>query len=106
MIPSVKEWYTAYKGDDFEIVAVHYPEFSYEEKFENVVNAVNEWGIEYPVAIDNNGRTWRAYGQRYWPTRYVIDKEGNIRYKHIGERGYEETAAVIEALMAQPDPEG
>lgn len=101
----MKEWYAKYAGDDFEIIAVHYPEFAYEEKIENVQAFVTETEIEYPVAIDNDGKTWRAYRQRFWPTRYVIDKEGNIRYKHIGERGYEETDAVIQALMALPDPE-
>lgn len=100
----MKEWYAAYQGEDFEIIAVHYPEFSFEEKVENVQAFVTDNEIQYPVAIDNDGKTWRAYRQRFWPTRYVIDKEGNIRYKHIGERGYDETAAVIEALMALPDP--
>ena len=97
----MKEWYAKYNDQGFEIIAVHYPEFSYEEKYENVVNAVEEFGIEYPVAIDNEGRTWRAYRQRFWPTRYVIDKQGNIRFKHIGEGAYEDTDLVIQALLAE-----
>jgi hypothetical protein len=60
--------------------------------------------VRYPVAIDNDGVTWRAYKQRYWPTRYVLDKQGRIRYKHIGEGAYAETEAVIQSLMAEPDP--
>ena len=101
MIPSVKEWYSKYSGDDFEIVAVHYPEFSFEEDYDNVAAAVEEFGIEYPVVQDNSGKIWRAYRQRFWPTRYVLDKEGNIRYKHIGEGAYEETDRVIAALLAE-----
>ena len=101
MIPSVKEWDAKYANDDFEIVAVHYPEFSFEEDLGNVEEAVAGFGIEYPVVLDNSGKIWRSYRQRFWPTRYVIDKEGNIRYKHIGEGAYEETDKVIAALLAE-----
>jgi len=102
VVPHVIGWDNAYSGDDFEIVAIHYPEFSFEEKIENVQEAINEFGIEYPVAIDNDGKTWRAYRQRFWPTRYLIDRSGNIRFKHIGEGAYDETARLIEALIAEP----
>lgn len=101
-MPHVIEWYDEYAGEDFEVVAIHYPEFSFEEKVENVEDALDRFGIEYPVALDNNGQTWRAYRQRYWPTRYLIDRDGNIRYKHIGEGAYNETARNIEALIAEP----
>lgn len=101
VIPHMNEWYGRFAGDAFEIISVHYPEFGYEEDVDNVQAALVTWDIAFPVAIDNDGQTWRAYKQRYWPTRYVVDKQGNIRYMHIGERGYEETAAVIEALMAE-----
>ena len=97
----MKEWDEAYGGSEFEIVGVHYPEFSYEEEYDNVAAAVERLGIAYPVTLDNEGRTWRAYRQRYWPTRYVVDKAGQIRYKHIGEGAYDETARVIEALLAE-----
>jgi peroxiredoxin len=101
VIPSVKEWDAKYDGADFEIIGVHYPEFSFEEDYENVADAVAEYGIEYPVVQDNSGTIWRAFRQRFWPTRYVIDKQGNIRYKHIGEGGYDETDQVIAALLAE-----
>lgn len=94
-----------YQGEDFQVVAVHYPEFAYEKEYTNVVAATERLDVPYPVAIDNDGRTWRAYSQRYWPTRYVLDKMGHIRFKHIGEGAYEETEAVIQALMAEADPE-
>ncbi len=70
-------------------------------------DALERYEITYPVAIDNNRQTWRAYNQRYWPTTYLIDKNGRIRYQHIGEftRGSDlEAVAAIEALMAEPDP--
>lgn len=84
------------------MVSVHYPEFKYEEELENVKAATERLGVAYAVAIDNDGKTWRAYRQRYWPTRYVLDKRGHIRYQHIGEGAYDETEAVIQALMAEP----
>jgi thiol-disulfide isomerase/thioredoxin len=104
VMPYLDSWYDTYKGDDFTIVGVHYPEFSYEENVDNVRDAAARFGIEYPIAIDNDGKTWRAYEQRFWPTRYLVDKNGNIRYKHIGEGAYAETEALIQALMAEPDP--
>ena len=104
MIPWVREWYEKYEGDDFIVIGMHYPEFGYEEDFDNVLQATQELGVAYPVALDNDGATWRAYQQRFWPTRYLIDKEGNIRYKHIGEGAYEETEHFIQQLIAEPDP--
>lgn len=99
MVPHVNEWYDKYAGEDFEIVGVHYPEFSYEEQVENVAKALEDMEIKYPVPIDNEGLTWRAWRQRYWPTRYLIDRDGNIRYKHIGEGAYEETDRFIQVLI-------
>ena len=101
MVPHVIEWYDKYAGDDFEIIAVHYPEFSFEREVENVAQAIEDQGITYPVVLDNDRVAWGAYKQRFWPTRYLIDKQGYIRYKHIGEGAYEETARLIEALIAE-----
>ena len=93
--------YEKYDGEDFTVISVHYPEFNYEKDVENVQNAAAELGVAYPIAIDNDRLTWGAYNQRFWPTRYLIDKEGNIRYKHIGEGAYDETEQAILALMAE-----
>ncbi len=101
VIPYMREWHERYAGDDFIVVTIHYPEFSYEEDIDNVREALIRNEIEYAVAIDNEGLTWRAYGQRYWPTRYLIDRGGHIRYKHIGEGGYDETDAAIRQLLAE-----
>lgn len=101
VIPHMNEWYTDYAGDDFEILSIHYPEFSYEHDIDNVRAAVAEHGIEFPVAIDNARMTWSAWNQRYWPTRYLVDRDGNVRFFHIGEGAYAETAAAIETLLAE-----
>ena len=93
--------YDKYDGEEFTVVSVHYPEFNYEKDVDNVRNAAADLGVAYPIAIDNDRLTWNAYNQRFWPTRYLIDKEGNIRYTHIGEGAYEETEQAILALMAE-----
>jgi len=101
VIPSLKDWHSKYADQGLVIIGNHYPEFSYERELENVRNAVKDYGIEYAVAQDNDGKTWRAYKNHYWPTLYLIDKQGRIRYVHIGEGRYQETEQNIQALLAE-----
>ena len=98
----MREWHQAYGPEGLVIIGNHMPEFNYESKLDNVKQALVQLDVSYPVAIDNDRRTWRAYNNRYWPTIYLIDKQGNIRYKHIGEGGYDRTEKVIQALLAEP----
>ena len=86
------------------IIGNHYPEFSHERDLDNLRNAVSELGIEYAVAQDNDGKTWQAYNNRYWPTLYLIDKNGNLRYVHIGEGAYRKTEEAIQTLLAEIYP--
>lgn len=86
------------------MIGNHYPEFNHEEDLDNLKEAVERFEILYPVAQDNDGETWRAYKNRYWPTLYLIDKRGNIRYTHIGEGQYKATEAAIQALLAEGYP--
>jgi hypothetical protein len=101
VIPSLKEWDEKYRDQGLVIIGNHYPEFSFEEDLTNLQTAVAENGIKYAVAQDNDGATWRAYKNRYWPTLYLIDKNGRIRHIHIGEGGYDETEAAIQSLLAE-----
>jgi hypothetical protein len=80
---------------------VHTPEFEFEKKKENVQMAIKKYGIQYAVMQDNDYTTWRAFKNRYWPHKYLIDAEGYIRYDHIGEGGYEETEMKIQELLAE-----
>lgn len=105
MIPSLREWYEKYSDDDLVIIGNHYPEFGYEADLGNLKQAILNLGISYPVAQDNDGDTWKAYKNRYWPTLYLIDKYGQIRYIHIGEGRYGETESAIQALLAEPAQE-
>ncbi len=102
MIPSLRDWHERYGPQGFTVIANHYPEFDYETDFGRLEQAVRELGVTYPVVQDNEGSIWRAYNNRYWPTQYLIDKLGNIRYIQIGEGGKIETEAAIQALLAEP----
>ena len=86
---------------DFTVVGVHSPEFAFERSAENVERAVREHGIEYPVGLDNDFVAWNAYGNRYWPTIYLIDRAGQIRYTQIGEGNYGRTETAIRTLLAE-----
>jgi len=101
VIPSLKEWHTKYKDQGLVIIGNHFPEFSYESDLQNLKKAIEEADIEYAVAQDNRGDTWRAYKNHYWPTLYLIDKQGHIRYVHIGEGRYKQTEENIQALLAE-----
>jgi thiol-disulfide isomerase/thioredoxin len=104
VMPSLKQWHAAYKDQGFVLIGNHYPEFEYESKLDNLKDAIAREGIEYAVAQDNQGGTWRAYHNRYWPALYLIDKRGHIRYVHIGEGAYAETEQNIQALLAEAYP--
>lgn len=97
--PYVKEWYDRYKNRGFTVVAVHSPEFSHEKKLANVRDYVRRKGITYPVVIDNDFAIWRRYQNRYWPAMYLIDKNGQLRYRAIGEGRYSQTEQMIQTLL-------
>jgi len=98
-LPYLESWDEKYRDDGLVIIGIHTPEFNFEKKYENVLKAVNDYGIKYPVALDNNYATWQLYQNRYWPHKYLIDMDGYVRYDHIGEGNYEETEKQIQELL-------
>lgn len=104
MIPSLKGWHDQYAAQGLTIIGNHYPEFDHERELDNLRAAVGRLAIPYAVAQDNDGETWQAYRARYWPTLYLIDKRGDLRYVHIGEGRYEETEAALRSLLAESYP--
>ena len=100
-LPFVTGWYEKYKDKGFVVVGVHTPEFEFEKKTDNVLGAIKQYKINYPVAQDNDYETWNAYRNLYWPAKYLIDKDGNIRYTHFGEGQYEETEMNIKKLVEE-----
>jgi thiol-disulfide isomerase/thioredoxin len=99
-LPHLKAWDDAYRSQGLAIIGVHAPEFAFERVASNVGSAVKRLGIRYPVFQDNRYRTWNAYANRYWPAKYMIDREGRIRYVHFGEGAYDETEAAFRLLLA------
>ena len=100
-LPSVKDWDTKYRDRGLTIVGIHTPETDSEYSPDNVRKEVAALGIKYPVVTDNNYQTWKAYGVEAWPTIIVLDKQGRLRWVHVGEGRYEETENVIKTLLAE-----
>lgn len=99
-LPYLKNWHEKYKDKGLVIIGVHTPEFEFEKDPDNVAEAIKDFDIDYLVMQDNDFATWNAYNNRYWPAKYLIDKEGFIRYTHFGEGAYDETEKVIQELLS------
>ena len=80
---------------------MHSPEFEFEKDFDNVTKATMDKGVVWPVALDNDFATWQNYSNRYWPAKYLIDKDGVVRYSHFGEGRYAETEGKIRELLEE-----
>jgi thiol-disulfide isomerase/thioredoxin len=100
-LPHVRNWDAKYRDQGLTIVGVHTPETDSEYLIDNVRREVTSLNIKFPVVTDNDYKTWRAYGVEAWPTVFVLDKQGRIRWAHVGEGRYEETENVIKALLAE-----
>lgn len=98
-LPYLKSWHDKYADEGLQIIGVHTPEFKFEQKYENVKSAVEKYELKYPIVQDNSYATWRAYKNRWWPRKYLIDIDGFLRYDHIGEGAYKETEKVIQELL-------
>ena len=100
-LPYLKAWDTEYRDRGLTIVGVHAPEFAFERDAGNVAEAIDRNSIAYPVVQDNDFGTWTAFGNQYWPAKYLIDAQGEVRYVHFGEGDYEETEDAIRSLLAE-----
>ncbi len=97
--PHVNAWKEKYADDGLVIVGVHTPEFEFEKDLGNVREAVSDYEIKYPVVQDNDYKIWRAYANRYWPAKYLVNRDGCIVNEHFGEGKYEETEKLIQELL-------
>jgi hypothetical protein len=97
----LKAWDEKYRQQGLVVIGNHFPEFSFEADLTNLSNAVKDLEIGYAIAQDNEGKTWQAYNNHYWPALYLIDKNGHLRYTHIGEGAYKTTEAAIQVLLAE-----
>lgn len=105
-IPHVEDWYSRYRDKGLVVVGVHTPEYSFEHDTDNLKNAVRRFGIQYPVAQDNQYATWNAYGNQYWPALYLFDQNGHLVYSHFGEGRYDETEQQIRTLLGLSNQRG
>jgi cytochrome c biogenesis protein CcdA/thiol-disulfide isomerase/thioredoxin len=98
-LPHIKDWYAKYKDDGFVVVGIHSPEFPFEAQADNVAKALMNLGITYPVALDNDFVTWKAFNNHYWPGHYLVDRDGKVIYTHSGEGHYDVTERNIRRLL-------
>jgi thiol-disulfide isomerase/thioredoxin len=100
-LPYVTKWYDTYKDRGFVLIGVHTPELPYERTVASIQQAIQTYGIHYPIAQDNDFATWRAYNNRYWPAIYLMDKNGIVRRRHFGEGEYDKTELAIQTLLQE-----
>lgn len=103
-LPWLRAWHDRYADDGLVIIGVHSPEFEFEEDPDNVREAVEADGITWPVLLDPDREVWDSFANRYWPAKYVFDRDGAFRFNHFGEGAYEETEDILRALL-EVDPD-
>ncbi|MGN6651082.1 redoxin family protein [Trinickia sp.] len=101
VLPHTRALYDTYAKDGLVIIGVHTPEYAEERDPSALQAAMKQFGVIWPVAVDNESRIWNAYGNRYWPALYLIDRSGHVVYRHYGEGDYEQTEARIRALLGK-----
>jgi thiol-disulfide isomerase/thioredoxin len=103
-LPYVEGWYRRYQKDGLVVVGVHAPEFSFARESSHVKEAAERFGLEYPIVSDSDYAIWRAYSNKYWPAKYLIDGKGRIRYYHFGEGSYPESELQIQKSLKDLNP--
>ncbi len=98
-LPHLRAWWDRYRADGLVIVGVHSPEFDFEHARGNVEDATRRLNVSWPVVLDNDLAIWDRFANQYWPTKYVADRTGQVRNRHIGEGRYEETEDVLRSLL-------
>src|SRR4029079_14339661 len=100
-LPYVRAWAAKYRAAGLTIVGVHTPEFGFEHDLDNVKRMSARFGVDWPVAVDNDYGVWQAFDNHYWPALYIADAGGRIRYHHFGEGEYAMSEMVIQQLLAE-----
>jgi len=100
-VPFVKRWDERYREKGLTVIGVHSPEFDEERDVAHLRQAVSSRGIHYPVVTDNDYKTWTAYKVEAWPTVFLLDKQGRIRWMRVGEGDYDQTERMIQTLLAE-----
>lgn len=98
-LPYITRWHQQYADKGLKVIGVHTPEFPFERDVNNVKRALKQRQITYAVPLDNQFKTWNAYDNQYWPHLFLADRNGILRYDHIGEGAYDETEQTIRKLL-------
>jgi thiol-disulfide isomerase/thioredoxin len=96
-----RAWAEKYREQGLVVIGVHAPEFGFEHDLANVRWAARYFGVDYPIAVDNEFAIWRGFGNRHWPALYLMDGEGRVRYRHFGEGEYERSEEAVQELLAK-----
>ena len=105
-LPYVRAWDERYRDDGLVVIGAHTPEFGFEHDVEKVRAALEEMGVRYPIAVDNDYGVWRAFDNNYWPALYFADAEGRLRHHHFGEEDYQRSERVIKQLLTEAGATG
>jgi thiol-disulfide isomerase/thioredoxin len=103
-LPYVQGWHERYGNKGLTVIGVHTPEFTFAQYESNVERGIREFGLTYPIVVDSDREIWKAFANRYWPSKYLLDKEGYLRYAHFGEGAYRETEEAIHELLREINP--
>ena len=103
-VPHITALDKAYRSAGLQVIGIHAPEYAFEKVPANVKAGAADFGIEYPVAIDNKLSTWTNYRNRYWPAHYLIDATGTVRNIQFGEGNYQQTETMVRQLLAEANP--
>ncbi|HEX3096015.1 MAG TPA: redoxin family protein [Patescibacteria group bacterium] len=98
-IPYLVDWQKKYQDNGLAIIGVHTPEYAFEKIPDNLTNAIKSHGINYPIAQDNDYKTWSAYHNQFWPALYLIDRAGNIVYTYYGEGNYADIEKAVRTVL-------
>ena len=103
-LPYVQAWHERYRDLGLTVIGVHTPEFTFAQYETNVERGIQEFGLTYPIVVDSDREIWKAFANRYWPTKYLLDQDGYLRWGHFGEGGYGECEEMIQELLREIDP--
>jgi len=103
-LPYIQAWHERYGNKGLAVIGVHTPEFRFAQYESNVERGIREFGLTYPVVVDSDREIWKAFANRYWPTKYLLDSEGYLRYAHFGEGAYRESEEAIRELLKEVNP--
>jgi peroxiredoxin len=102
-----RSWSERYKDKDVVIVGIHTPELTEEYDIDRIKAQAAKNGLTFPIAVDNRKTNWDRWLNRCWPTVYVVDRKGVVRYgwegelNYNGQKGEEKVRKLVDALLEE-----